>query len=232
MSLDLAALIVQAIGGGKASIAAQDGKDPGPGGDIMMYGIIIQMIGMSLVCLFLLNDISLVNSHPSQFCILGADFLFRFYWNKPVRSVIVNHQSDSNATICMPAPSEKPEGSARTISVKVRLMLLGAGITTVWVFIRSIYRTIELADGWTGRIITTQVYFNVLDGAPIVFAMVTLNVFHPGWLLREESRPDSEGVWQDEGIIYMDIGRHEGMYCRWSSASEKAGSLESTVMYK
>lgn len=71
-------------------------------------------------------------------------------------------------------------------------MLVGAGITTIWVVIRSIYRTIELADGWTGQIITTQVYFNVLDGAPIVLAMATLNVFHPGWLLREGDRTDLE----------------------------------------
>ena len=52
MSLDLAALIVQAIGGGKASIAAQDGQDPEPGGDIMMYGIIVQMVGITLVCIY------------------------------------------------------------------------------------------------------------------------------------------------------------------------------------
>jgi RTA1 like protein len=49
MTLDLAALIVQAIGGGKASIAAQNGRDPAPGGNIMMYGIIVQMVGMTLV---------------------------------------------------------------------------------------------------------------------------------------------------------------------------------------
>ena len=61
-------------------------------------------------------------------------------------------------------------------------MVLGAGITTVWVLIRSIYRTIELVNGWTGNVITNQVYFNVFDGAPIVLAMVTLNLFHPGWL--------------------------------------------------
>ncbi len=67
-------------------------------------------------------------------------------------------------------------------------MLLGAGITSLWVLIRSIYRTIEFANGWTGRIITTQAYFNVFDGAPIVLAMFTLNAFHPGWLLREENR--------------------------------------------
>jgi hypothetical protein len=30
---------------------------------------------------------------------------------------------------------------------------------------RSIYRIIELSTGWHGRIIETEVYFNVLDGA-------------------------------------------------------------------
>jgi len=59
MSLDLAALIVQAIGGGKASIAAQDGQDPEPGGNIMMYGIIVQMVGITLVCHLLLRRRSL-----------------------------------------------------------------------------------------------------------------------------------------------------------------------------
>jgi len=171
MALDLTALIVQAIGGGTASIAAQNGGDPEPGGNIMMYGIVVQMVGMTL------------------FCILGADFLIRFYWNRPVRPA---PHTDNGTSSFIPNPSEKPSASARAIPVKVRLMLLGAGVTTVWVFIRSIYRTIELADGWTGRIITTQVYFNVLDGAPIVLAMVTLNVFHPGWLLREENNSDPE----------------------------------------
>ncbi|KAI9058095.1 RTA1-domain-containing protein [Trametes sanguinea] len=41
----------------------------------------------------------------------------------------------------------------------------------------------ELSNGWTGRIITTERYFNILDGAMIVLAMFTLNFFHPGLLL-------------------------------------------------
>ena len=64
MSLDLSTLIVQAIGGGKASIAAQDGQDPEPGGDIMMYGIIVQMVGITLVCPLPPKRSHLVNSHP------------------------------------------------------------------------------------------------------------------------------------------------------------------------
>ena len=47
----------------------------------------------------------------------------------------------------------------------------------------AIYRTIELVDGFRGSIIQTQVYFNVFDGAMIVLAMFTLNVFHPSHLL-------------------------------------------------
>ncbi|KAH8108531.1 RTA1-domain-containing protein [Phellopilus nigrolimitatus] len=48
---------------------------------------------------------------------------------------------------------------------------------------RAVYRTIELADGWTGDVLRTQVLFNVLDGAMICIAIYTLNFFHPGFLL-------------------------------------------------
>ncbi|RDB16093.1 Uncharacterized protein C17G6.02c [Hypsizygus marmoreus] len=57
-------------------------------------------------------------------------------------------------------------------------------------FLRAVYRTIELSDGWDGRIISTQVYFNVLDGAMIVLAMYTLNFAHPAYLLDASRRRD------------------------------------------
>lgn len=68
-----------------------------------------------------------------------------------------------------------------------------------------VYPCRQLLDGWGGpqvsstllsnqtqmlmlfvcsfRIITNQILFDVLDGVPIVLAMVTLNVFHPGRLI-------------------------------------------------
>lgn len=185
----------QVIGGVTASIAAQDGQDPGPGGKFMMYGAIVQMVGLTLVCPLVFNRVPLVNSHTPQFCLLSADFLFRFYWNQPVRSAVFDTQTDSGATISMDAPPKKHLTSAHVIPVKVRRMLLGAGITTVWVFIRSIYRTIELANGWA---ITTQPYFNTLDGTFIIFAMVTLNIFHPAWLLREREEIRADQVKLDK----------------------------------
>ena len=72
------------------------------------------------------------------------------------------------------------------LSMRMRLMLLGMALMTIFIFIRSVYRTIELINGFAGTIIHTQVLFNVLDGAMIVLAMWTLNIFHPGWLLIDE----------------------------------------------
>jgi hypothetical protein len=76
--------------------------------------------------------------------------------------------------------------------------------TLVPLFIRSIYRVIEMAGGWTGRIITTEVYFSafsfcyldlslrswtvVSDGGMIAFAMLTINFARPGFLLGSEQR--------------------------------------------
>lgn len=45
-------------------------------------------------------------------------------------------------------------------------MIFGLATETLFILIRTIYRTIELADGWTGRIIHTQVYFSGFDGFP------------------------------------------------------------------
>jgi hypothetical protein len=77
---------------------------------------------------------------------------------------------------------------------------------------RAVYRTIELSDGWTGRIIGTQVYFSayfqlhfqfysniikivdVLDGAMIVLAIYTLNFVHPGVFLAAKPEPKTSAA--------------------------------------
>ncbi|KAK0199678.1 hypothetical protein DFS33DRAFT_1278159 [Desarmillaria ectypa] len=42
------------------------------------------------------------------------------------------------------------------------------------------------SDGWNGVIISTQVYFNVFDGAMVVLAIYTMNFVHPDFLLGSE----------------------------------------------
>ncbi len=38
-------------------------------------------------------------------------------------------------------------------------------------------------DGWTGYIITHEIYFAMLDYMPMIIALVTFNIFHPGMYL-------------------------------------------------
>ncbi|KAL1744578.1 RTA1 like protein-domain-containing protein [Schizophyllum fasciatum] len=68
----------------------------------------------------------------------------------------------------------------------VRIMTLGLTFTILVIFVRSIYRTIELLNGWQGRIITTEVYFVVMDALMVVLAMFSLNFVHPGFLLKKD----------------------------------------------
>jgi hypothetical protein len=46
------------------------------------------------------------------------------------------------------------------LTTKMKIMVLALLFSTTCLFIRSVYRTAELADGWTGHVIHTQVLFS------------------------------------------------------------------------
>ncbi|KAJ7676958.1 RTA1 like protein-domain-containing protein [Mycena polygramma] len=144
---DLISLIVQAIGGGAAAEAVNMHRNPAKGGDIMLGGIIFQMVTITVYV----------------FC--AGEFLVRYLHNRPVGN----------------AGAGKVE--TPSLDRKMKVLVCALVFNTTCLFIRAVYRVIELSDGWSGRIIQTQVYFNVLDGAMITLAIITLNLAHPGRLL-------------------------------------------------
>ncbi|KIM85171.1 hypothetical protein PILCRDRAFT_817160 [Piloderma croceum F 1598] len=103
------------------------------------------------------------------YVICAIEFFVRFWKNKPVRGDDTSHKTE--------------EGWTARMDIQMKIMIIGVTFNTTCLFIRAVYRTIELADGWTGRIISTQLYFNVLDGAMITLAIYTLNFVHPGVFL-------------------------------------------------
>ncbi|KAJ7263443.1 RTA1-domain-containing protein, partial [Mycena rebaudengoi] len=88
---------------------------------------------------------------------------------------LVHHRKDM--------PINPVRGGRRPSDTKVKTMIAGLAFSTLILTIRAIYRIIEQADGWYGRIHHTEVYFNVLDGGMITIAMFVLNFAHPGRLL-------------------------------------------------
>ncbi|KAJ7036730.1 RTA1 like protein [Mycena alexandri] len=105
------------------------------------------------------------------FC--AGEFLVRYLKNRPIGSAS--------------APATTPP-----LGRKMKILISALVFNTTCLFIRAVYRVIELSDGWSGRIIHTQVYFNVLDGTMITLAILTLNFAHPGVLLAAPQDKDTE----------------------------------------
>ncbi|KZF23050.1 parasitic phase-specific protein PSP-1 [Xylona heveae TC161] len=70
-------------------------------------------------------------------------------------------------------------------SWKFRGFLVALALSTLCIFIRSIYRVAELAEGWEGALIKNQNLFIGFEGAIISLAVLVLNVFHPGYCFSE-----------------------------------------------
>ncbi|KAL8954127.1 MAG: hypothetical protein Q9222_000009 [Ikaeria aurantiellina] len=70
-------------------------------------------------------------------------------------------------------------------SNKFRAFLVALALSTICIFIRSVFRVVELGEGWEGALIKNQTLFIVLEGVMVVIAVLVLNVFHPGLCFRE-----------------------------------------------
>jgi hypothetical protein len=139
---DLISLIVQAVGGAQAAIAAKAKTYTSNGTHIMVAGICFQMFTMSI------------------YVLLVIIYIFRV----------------SKANV--------------KLTGKMKIFIFGMGIITLMIFIRCIYRTVELLGGWSGYIITHEVYFACLDGLPMVIALIAFNIFHPGLYIKNEDKID------------------------------------------
>ncbi|TEB22953.1 RTA1-like protein [Coprinellus micaceus] len=105
------------------------------------------------------------------FAFCAAEYLVRYAWDVPVRSIKGSG-----------AETERGEFTG-----KLKTMVSAIGFVTVVLFIRAIYRTIELTDGWNGVIISTERYFIVLDAVMIVLGMYALNIIHPWCFLFKDA---------------------------------------------
>ncbi|RPD82510.1 RTA1-domain-containing protein [Lentinus tigrinus ALCF2SS1-7] len=102
----------------------------------------------------------------SVFCFFMGEYVWRRINDRPFHKLAYSEAAERNR-----------------MDRHMKMLLAGITISTVLIYIRSIYRIIEFADGFDGSIAHTQVLFNVFDGMLVTLAMYTLNFMHPGMLL-------------------------------------------------
>jgi hypothetical protein len=54
------------------------------------------------------------------------------------------------------------------------------GIATLFIYLRTVFRLAETAEGLGGDLSTKEVYFGVLEFAPVIIAALLLTIWHPG----------------------------------------------------
>ncbi|KAF9645570.1 RTA1-domain-containing protein [Thelephora ganbajun] len=103
------------------------------------------------------------------YMVLTSEFLIRSYLDRPF-----THRRDTFI------------GGFPRVDFETKQMIFGVSFSSLCMFIRGVYRTIELTDGWGGKIISNELLFIGFDGSMIILSMAVLNVFHPGRLMTGE----------------------------------------------
>ena len=153
---DFISLLLQAIGGGMASVASNNHESPETGDHIMVAGLSFQVFTLGV------------------FILICLDFAIR-----------TKRNSGRGGAQGASAHVGEASHAALRSSPKFKGFLIALALATVCIFIRSIYRVIELAQGWEGELIKNQRYFIVLEGVMVILAVLALNAFHPAWCFRE-----------------------------------------------
>jgi len=152
ISCDLLSIVLQAIGGGMAASATQNGDSTTSGTHIMVAGLAVQVASMSL------------------FIGLCVDFFFR------VRKF--QKQTDTSDPSSIYEEKYLPILKNRLF----KPFLYAIVVCTILIYIRCIYRLAELAEGWDGYLILHEVYFLVLEALIVFLAAFSMTVLHPGFI--------------------------------------------------
>lgn len=61
-------------------------------------------------------------------------------------------------------------------------LLRAMAVSVICIYIRCIYRTVELLQGWSGYLFTHEIYFTFLDAVMMLLAALAFNIVHPSAL--------------------------------------------------
>jgi hypothetical protein len=110
--------------------------------------------------------------------------------------------------------SWNPRFSSLTSSRRFKAFLVGLVVATVTIFVRSVYRCVELSGGFNGKLFTSdEALFMILEGVMLVFACGCLTVLHPGLSF--------QGQWRDVNDAFHHRSESEKLMSGDSSLVER-----------
>ena len=87
------------------------------------------------------------------------------------------------------------------ITVMQKLLVAATVFSLTLIYIRSIYRTIELLQGWRGYLLIREKYFIALDGSMMTLAVAVFNFVNPSFGLASGEEEIANGSTSRDGEI-------------------------------
>lgn len=160
VSCDTASILLQGAGGGILA-SGSDAKSNDIGLGVQITGLAFQVASTVLFFVFCL------------------DFIFRV--NKKMKNVQTENPSLSTQEIDNLLFENRYAG-IRNKQPMFKLVIWSLGICSGFIFIRCVYRLIELAQGWNGYLMTHEVYFLCFEALTMFLGILPLAFAHPGFL--------------------------------------------------
>lgn len=196
---DVASLVIQAAGGGIAAVSLANYKLTDAGTHVMVAGIAWQVFSMLVFLILLLDWMNRIFFHSSPDIKFSVGNFFHLLFNTKKGRAMKQAQE----------PYFNPryhEVRLRTVFGWAPLIML---VLVLFIYVRCIYRVVELAEGWTGFLITHEAYVLTLDAAMVFCGCVVYLPFHPVVLLGRRAdlslltikkRGDEEGTDPKRGL--------------------------------
>ncbi|KAK9386369.1 RTA1 like protein-domain-containing protein, partial [Lipomyces mesembrius] len=142
---------------------------PQAGTDIMIATLGFLEVAATLLFMLLCDDYYLRIRNHRRF---AGQSLSSF-----APSCELNIESAQQGTIPGDAPAKYvPIREAK----KTKVFIFAVAAAVLLVFVRSVYRVVELSTGWSGYLMTGEGYFLVLDALMVALASWIMWIFHAG----------------------------------------------------
>ncbi|KAI5951681.1 RSB1 [Candida jiufengensis] len=171
---DLISLCTQACGGIIAAIALKNFQNTAVGTFIMVAGIGFQVLSMTLFLTFVLNFLRRIYFVSDSRRFNLTEFFALLFNTK--NGVKIRQENKLEARY----DSRYQELRNRKYFNYMPLIIL---ISSICIYIRCIYRVIELSEGWRGFLITHEPFLLTLDGLMVFCSCLIFVPFHPMLIL-------------------------------------------------
>lgn len=187
---DVLSLIIQSIGGAMASTASSSNEDPTTGKNVMIVGIVFQVFAMTVFLgfwfVFLKRCFFKVVDHED----LPPDYaMHSMARSTPANYIkmLCNGRSAREYSATYREPVYNPKYANIRQRAAFKVFPVGITVAVIVVYIRCVYRVVELIQGFDGYLMTHEIYLMILDALMIALCGFIFLPLHPVWAIGSEN---------------------------------------------